>query len=235
MRGVRILLIVAVVLGGLFVAADRLAVGLAESKAAEKIQSSQGLSTAPEVSIKGFPFLTQVAGKQLDEVDMSLDGVTAGTGERTIRLTEMTAELHDVKLENNLSSATAARATGTARISYQDLSKAASEGVSVGYGGQDKAGKGQVKVTGRVALPVLGKTFERSVVSTVAIAGGDTIRLRADAIPGAQLPGLERVVREKIDFDREISGLPEGLKLDKVEATANGVEISVVGTQVKLG
>lgn len=57
-RSVRILLIVLVILGGLFVGADRLAVGFAEDEAAEKLRTSEGLSETPDVSIKGFPFLT---------------------------------------------------------------------------------------------------------------------------------------------------------------------------------
>ncbi|MGP4004083.1 LmeA family phospholipid-binding protein [Streptomyces sp. 8N706] len=232
MRALRILLIIAVVLGGLFVAADRIAVGLAESEVAGKIKSTQGLSANPEVSINGFPFLTQVAGKELDEVDVTMDGVTASSAGRSLRITEMTAELRDVRLENNFSSATADRATGSAGISYADLSTASSEGVTVSYGGRDQSGKSQVKVTARVAL--LGRSFERSVISTVSVVDGDTIRLRADEIPGAGIPGLENLVRGKIDFDREISGLPQGLKLDKVVTTEKGVDISVVGDGVKL-
>lgn len=54
MRALRVLLIVIVIFGGLFVAADRVAVNLAEDMAADKIRSSQGLGKTPEVAIKGF-------------------------------------------------------------------------------------------------------------------------------------------------------------------------------------
>lgn len=60
MRALRILLIVVVVLGGLFVLADRLAVHFAEGEAADKLRTSENLASTPDVSIKGFPFLTQV-------------------------------------------------------------------------------------------------------------------------------------------------------------------------------
>ncbi|MFG2194695.1 DUF2993 domain-containing protein [Streptomyces sp. NPDC048639] len=234
MRALRIFVIVAVVLGGLFVAADRIAVGLAEDEAAEKIRNTQGLSGDPEVSIKGFPFLTQVASQRLDEVEVKLDGATASAGGREIRVGRMSAELHDVELGSDFSSATAARATGSAHISYADLSKASSEGVTVGYGGKDQAGKSQVKVSAQLQLPVLGQAFRRSVVSTVSIVDGDTIRLRAESVPGSELPGLEKVVRERIDFDRKLVGLPKGIELDKVVATPDGVDIGVTGSQVQL-
>ncbi|GAA3371947.1 hypothetical protein GCM10017744_101550 [Streptomyces antimycoticus] len=112
MRALRITLIVVVILGGLFVAADRIAVYIAESKAADKIKSSQGLTTTPNVSIKGFPFLTQVAGKELDEVDVGVDGLTTATGDgRSVRVTELDAKLHNVRISGSFSSASADRAT----------------------------------------------------------------------------------------------------------------------------
>lgn len=62
MRGLRILLIVVVILGVLFVIVDRVAVHFAEGEAADKLKANEQLATTPDVDIKGFPFLTQVAG-----------------------------------------------------------------------------------------------------------------------------------------------------------------------------
>lgn len=47
MRALRTLLIVVVVLGGLFVLADRIAVHVADNKAADRIRSSESLSASP--------------------------------------------------------------------------------------------------------------------------------------------------------------------------------------------
>ncbi|WP_327189798.1 DUF2993 domain-containing protein [Streptomyces xinghaiensis] len=233
MRALRILLILTVVLGGLFVAADRLAVNLAESEAASKIKSSQGLTGEPQVSIEGFPFLTQVVGKELDEVEVTMDGMTAEANGQSVRLSSMTAQLRDVALENNFSSATAATASGAASIEYADLSKLAEEGITIGYGGKDDAGKPQVKVSASLELPT-GQSFERSVVSTVSVAGGDTIKLRAEEIATDGLPGVEQLVRSRIDMERKISGLPQGLELESVEPTEQGIDITFKGSQVAL-
>ncbi|RST17224.1 DUF2993 domain-containing protein [Streptomyces sp. WAC05374] len=228
MRALRILLVTAVILGGLFTIADRLAVNYAESEAAERIRANQGLAGTPDVSIKGFPFLTQVMGKELEQVDVTLTGVEASAGGRKVRVAEMTAALKDVRLENNFSTAVAASASGTARISYADLAQASREEVTLGYGGN-----GKVKVTGSVEVPVLGKVT-RSVLSSVSLVGGDTIRVRADKVPGEGIPGLEERIRERTDFDRQVGGLPAGLKLSKVEATPEGLAITVTGTNVVL-
>lgn len=233
MRALRILLILTVVLGGLFVAADRIAVGLAESEAAEKVKVSQGLAETPEFSINGFPFLTQVLSKELDEVEMNLDGATAAADGQPIRITRMTAVLRDVVIGNNFSTATATNATGSASISYEDLSKAADDGIAIGYGGTSDSGKPQVEVTASLDLPT-GQGFEHSVVSTVSVTDGETIRLRADEVPGSEIPGVEELVRAKIDMDVQINGLPHGLELETIKPTKGGVDITFSGRQVSL-
>ncbi|MET9660944.1 DUF2993 domain-containing protein [Streptomyces sp. NPDC006510] len=227
MRALRILLVIVVVLGGIFVAVDRAAVYFAESEAEGRIRITGATIGSTDVSIKGFPFLTQVVGDRLDEVDVEITGIETAANGRRLRISRMNAALHEVKLAEGYSSATAARATGTAVISYEDLTEAASDGVAVEYGGNNK-----VKVTGTV--DILGRPISRSVLSTVTLVDGHTLRVRADEVPGEGIPGLEGLVRKKTDFDREVGGLPSGLKLQKIQPTADGLEISVTGTDVRL-
>ncbi|WP_328538023.1 LmeA family phospholipid-binding protein [Streptomyces sp. NBC_00344] len=227
MRALRTLLIIVVILGGLFVGADRIAVHVAENEAADRIRSSEGLTASPDVDIKGFPFLTQVLGKKLDRVDITMNGVEASAQGRKVRITRVRAELHDVRISGSYSSAVAARASGTAHISYEDLTRASETGAKVAYGGD-----GKVKVTGSV--DILGRTLTRSVTSSVTMVGKNRIKVRADAVPGEGIPGLEGLVRKKTDFEGAIGGLPSGLELDKVQATPDGVDIGVTGTDVSL-
>ncbi|MCM2412680.1 DUF2993 domain-containing protein [Streptomyces sp. RKAG290] len=227
MRALRILLVLVVVLAGVFIAVDRAAVYFAEDQAADRVQVSGARIGSTDVSIKGFPFLTQVAGSELDEVDVKITGIETSAGGRKLRISRMNAELHQVRLTDGFSGATAARATGTAVVSYKDLTAAASEDVAVEYGGN-----GKVKVTG--AVNILGRTISRSVLSTVTLVDGHTVRVHADKVPGEGIPGLEALVREKTDFEREVGGLPNGLKLQRIQPTAEGLEISVTGTDVAL-
>ncbi|MFB7132097.1 DUF2993 domain-containing protein [Streptomyces sp. NPDC056237] len=227
MRALRILLVIVVVLGGIFVAVDRAAVYFVESEAEGRVAVTGATIGSTDVSIKGFPFLTQVAGSQLDEVDVEISGIETDANGRRIRISRMNAALYEVKLADGYSSATAARATGTAVISYEDLTKAASDGVVVEYGGN-----GKVKVTGTV--DILGRPLSRSVLSTVTLIDGRTIKVHADKVPGEGIPGLEGLVRQKADFEREVGGLPSGLKLQRIQPTADGLEISVTGTDVRI-
>lgn len=235
MRALRWGLIVLFVLAVLFVAADRLAVKLAEDKAAEKITSSPGIASAGKTSvdIKGFPFLTQVAAKELGEVDAEMSGLKAEASGGQLKVNRIEANLKDVRFSGDFSSAVAGRADGKAFVSYGELTKAALEGVDVGWGGKDGTGKGRVKVSAGVT--VLGQSFQRSVTSSVSVSGGDTIRLRADKVPGSDIPGLENAIRGRIDFERKIAGLPDGLELKEVEPTVEGIELTVRGKDVKLG
>ncbi|WP_327258959.1 MULTISPECIES: LmeA family phospholipid-binding protein [unclassified Streptomyces] len=227
MRALRILLVIVVVLGGIFVVVDRVAVYFVESEAEGRVHVTGATIGSTDISIKGFPFLTQLAGSRLDEVDVEITGIETDANGRRIRISRMNAALHEVKLADGYAGATAARATGTAVISYEDLTKAAGDGVVVEYGGN-----GKVKVTGTV--DILGRPLSRSVLSTVTLVDGHILKVRADKVPGEGIPGLEGLVRRKTDFEREVGGLPSGLKLQKIQPTVDGLEISVTGTDVQL-
>ncbi|ANW21913.1 LmeA family phospholipid-binding protein [Streptomyces clavuligerus] len=247
MRALRITLITAVVLGGLFVAADRIAVHVAEGEAADRIKATQGLSATPEVSIKGFPFLTQIANRQLDEVDVSVTGIDATAGGRTVAVSEVRAELADVRIGGNFASATAARAEGSARVSYEDLTKSAPSGATVGYAGPERAAKGQVKVTGPsvqllegagVAIPdaikgVLGNE-EIEVYSTIEAGESGTVRLKADSLPEIPVPGFDTELRRAVDYDLRIDGLPGGITLNRAKADETGLTFLGTGQGVSL-
>ncbi len=222
------LLILLVILGGLFVAADRIAVNVVEDEAAKKIKSKENLTGTREVSIKGFPFLTQVVSKKFDEIEVTFDGLTSEENGRAVRITEMTATMRDVKVSDNFSSAVADHATGRAHVSYADLSKAAGLGITVGYAGKDDTGKSRVKISGGL----LG--FKISAYGTVSVVNGDTIRLHADKIPAGAVPGWEDKVRERTDIDRKVDGLPAGLGLKAIETTPDGVDIEAEGHAVEL-
>ncbi|MEW1635024.1 DUF2993 domain-containing protein [Streptomyces sp. NPDC093801] len=235
MRFLRFVVIVAVVLGGLFVGADRWAVGYAEDRLAEKIQSQKGLVGSAEVDIHGFPFLTQALSHELEQVDLKLKDVDAGADGRRTRLSQLDASFHDVKLNGNYTGGSAKRAEGTALISYADLTKASQTGATLTYGGQP----GKLKVTATV--DVLGRPITRSVISTVALvdgkggAGGKTVRVHADSVPGEGIPGIESAIRRRTDFDRGIDdGLPAGLKLTALTSDEAGVHLTLTGTDVSL-
>ncbi|MGV9502756.1 LmeA family phospholipid-binding protein [Streptomyces sp. NPDC003642] len=243
MRALRILLIFAVVLGGLFVIADRLAVNFAEDEAADRLKTTENLATTPDVSIKGFPFLTQVVGGSLDDIEVGIDSyeAAAGDGARKIRIDDLRADMKGVEFSGDYSSATAATATGTATVAYDELLKTAKSeptqvapGVTANVVGLSDGGNGKIKVA--VEATVLGTRLPEpvSVLSTVTVVDG-TVRVKADGLPKfAGVDLAENRVRTITDFQQRIDGLPGGIELDKVQAAPDGVEITVKGSNVRL-
>ncbi|MGA5198666.1 DUF2993 domain-containing protein [Streptomyces exfoliatus] len=226
MRALRILLIVAVVLGGVLVGIDRLAVAYAESEASGRVKLSAARTESIEVDIKGFPFLTQVADQRFDEIDVKATGVSATAGSKRIRVGELTMALRDVTVTGDWAGAKAGSASGTALISYADLTAASDREATVAYGEN-----GKVKVTGGVT--VMGRTLTRTVLSTVTVVNGDTIKVRADEVPGEGIPGIEEMVRERTDFERPI-GVIAGMKVEKVEPRPEGLAVTVSGRDIVL-
>ncbi|MDI5969474.1 DUF2993 domain-containing protein [Streptomyces sp. SL13] len=235
LRWVRVLVVLVVVLAGLFVAADRIAVSYAEHRAAQQIKTSQGLSAAPSVDIKGFPFLTQVLGRRLNEVTVTADGLeaaqrTAG-GSTRLRISHLSADLHDVRLSGDFRNFVADTATGSALVSYADLSAAAPVGATVGYGGTNASGQAQVKVT--FAVPGIS-ALKRSVTAGVSVTGGDAVRLKAGSIPKTGIPYLDDLIASKADFTSTLYGLPSGITLASVRTTSAGMVFTLTGHHVSL-
>ncbi|MHC3469058.1 LmeA family phospholipid-binding protein [Streptomyces sp. 7R007] len=244
MRALRILLIVVVILGGLFVIADRVAVHLAQNEAADKIRTTEGLDSTPDVSIKGFPFLTQVASGELDDVQVGIKDYDADTGAgssggpKTIRIDDLKADMKGVSFSGDYSSATAAHATGTALVSYDELVKAAKSeptrifpGVHAQVVGLSDGGNGKIKVEIKVTVAGASQTYP--VLSSVTVEG-DTVQVHADSLPRLVVDLAESRIRTITDFQQTIDQLPGGIKLDSVRAAQDGVEIKVKGSNVKL-
>jgi hypothetical protein len=245
MRGLRILLTVAVILGVLFVVVDRVAVYFAEDEAASKVKTTENLATTPDVSIKGFPFLTQVVSGELDDVELGIKtyeastGNTSGTGVSTIRIDDLKADMKDVKFSGDYSSATAATATGSASIAYDELLKAAKSqptdvftGVKAQIVSLSDGGDGKIKADMKVTVAGVGTT-DYPVLSTVTV-DGDTVKVHADNLPKLVIDLADSRIRSITDFQQTIDQLPGGVKLDSVQAAKNAVEIKVKGSNVRL-
>jgi hypothetical protein len=208
MRAVRRLVIVLVILFGLFAAADRIAVSVAQSQVADKLKSSRGLTQKPSVSIEGFPFLTQLVGGKLDEVKVHATGmVVHGPEGPSVTLQDFDADLKGVRLEDDYSTAVADSATGTAVISYADLSAALPNHTTVSYGGASN-----VKVSTTVDLPILGQ----------------------QTLSGSGLGAAAGLIGSYLEPKFQLAGLPQGLGLTRIQAEPDGVAVSVAGTGVSL-
>lgn len=117
-----VLLVAALALGGLLVA-DRIAHSRTEAEVSRIVQTQMQLSGEPEVTVHGFPFLTQVAANRFGQVDLAGTGITAGTPERPLYVERLNLTLRDVVSTNRYRQITATELDGTAYVTWAEISR----------------------------------------------------------------------------------------------------------------
>lgn len=198
----------------LLVVLDRVAVAYAENKAAQQMQS-QGFPVKPDVTIKGFPFLTQVASRHFNDVHITADNVKEGPVTLNI-----VADATDVRLDPGYQSGTIGHVTGTGVIGFSDLASAfggGTSGLTV-----SSAGGNNVKVK----LSVLG--LDMSLTGTIVQTGPSTVQVHLNP-PG----GLAAALPIPLNFTIHIPALPLHLTIQSVKVTSQGVVIHASGSNIK--
>jgi hypothetical protein len=227
---VRALLVVLVLLVGLAVVADRVAVGYVEDRVGRELADQGGLQGPPDVEITGFPFLTQLVAGRYDEVRISLSADELGQPEGT----RADVALHGVRvpfsgvLSGSVSEVPVDRIDGTATLSYDLL--------SAQLGGDTtlrREGDG-LRITKTVQ--VAGMTLPLTATGTVALDGDELVVDVARASgAGAAIPGfLVGQVSDLLDLRYTIPPLPFGLQLTSVTPAEDGVEVTAEATDTVL-
>ena len=218
------LAITLLVLAGLFVAADRITVGIAESQIAKRIQQSQNLQSKPSVTIANFPFLTQLVGMKLDKVSVDARSLVRNN----VRVTDLHVDLNGVAPSNGFKEADVDHLSGTALFSWTDMeSAAAAQGLDVTLAeGPDNT----VRVTGNV--PGLGKT---TLQSHLSLAGGNRLQLTASKVESSAL-GLNGRVPRELDFPINVGTLPMQLTLQmaNMQTSADGLRVYAEADHVRV-
>lgn len=215
-RRLTITAIVVVVVLILLVIADRAAAAYAENRVATQIKTS-GFPVKPRVTIGGFPFLTQVAAHDLNEMTISASNVPEGP----LDIASINATLHGVHINSSFNGGTIDRLNGTALITFAGLSQAAGvgDGITLSDGGSN-----QVKAS--VNLGFLSGTALFQVTRT----SGNQINVRvvsAGGLPTSALGSLQ-------DFNVPIPKLPAGMTIQSVSVTGEGVLVSTAGSHTTL-
>jgi LmeA-like phospholipid-binding len=227
---VKALLVVALLLLGLLVVGDRVAVGFAEDKVATEIAAKGGLQGTPEVDITGFPFLTQAIGGRYDDVRISLTAAELGQPEGT----RADIALHGVRvplsavLSGSVSEVPVDRIDGTATLSYALLSAQLEGDTTV-----TREGSG-LRITRTVEL--LGQTVPLTAAGTVTLDGNDlVVDVQQVAGAGVEVPDwlLSRATG-LLDLRYTVPALPFGLKLTSVTPADDGVELGLQATDTVL-
>jgi hypothetical protein len=219
-----VLLGVVVLLAVLFVALDRIALHLAENKAASTLQTSQHLNRKPDVSVAGFPFLTQLAAGEFDEVTITAKDIEVGDG--TLQIASVDVHLHHVTVPRDASSVRARTAQAAGRITYTELSRAL--GVPVGDGGNGR-------LVAKPAVTIAGQTYRGTVSAVVHATNGDGITF-GNVQVSAGTVRLPDVVSQALGggFSKAISlaGLPFNVRVTGADVTNVGVVLRLAGSDL---
>jgi hypothetical protein len=205
----------------LLVVADRFAARVAGQVVADRIKASQHLTTTPEVSVKGFPFLTQLVAGRYDHVDATAEDVKHGN----VRATSLILHLYGVHvsvadvLGQSVKTIAIDRANGSVLLSYADinaLTKASGVKVVPGTGGT-------VGVSGTVVVG--GQKVKGSGVGSVdATADGIRVTVSQLKTPGLSST-LTRLLLNKLTFVIPNSDLPYGIKVKTVDMSSLGADV----------
>ncbi len=211
-----------VVVGAGAVVADRVALGVAEDRAREVVTEQLAVTGEPDVAIHGFPFLTQLLARELDDVDAAADGLTLeGVDATDVRVTARGVGLtapHTVR-----------SATLAATLPPESLERVlADRGLAVDLTVDAGVLRAGGDVLGLALSAGLVPRVEDGVllVDLTDVALGERT-LDLDDLPGGlgdRLTGLEVPVE----------GLPEGIVLTGATVVPGGVRVTAEGADVVL-
>ena len=212
----------------LLVVLDFAARAAAENVMASKIEQ-QGLQHKPGVTIDGFPFLTQVANRNFELVNLTAADQTEGP----VTVTSINATARNIRLNSYaFSSGTIGSLSGTAVISFASLGNTLTQQVGplgslLNGAGLDLTAVGQHEVKASLNLLVTSG----SAIWRVTQLSGDRLNVRL--VDSSGLPSS--LLRSIQDITLQIPKLPLGLSINSVQVTPAGVVGRVSGTNVPFG
>ena len=226
----RALLVVVLLVLGLAVVADRVAVGVAEDRVGEQLAEKGGLAGTPDVEIAGFPFLTQAVAGRYDDVRISLTADQLGQPDGT----RATVALHGVHvplssvLSGSVDRVPVDRIDGTATLSYALLA------AQLGGDSTLRPEGDGLRITKTVE--VLGQSIPLTAVGTVSLDGNQlVVDVEKAAGAGVDVPEfLVTRASDLLDLRYDVPALPFGLRLTGVDPAEDGVHLRLAAEDAVL-
>ncbi len=225
----KVLIVIAVLLVGGLIAADRIGVVVAQNEIGRKVAQQNNLPRTPKVTIHGFPFLTQAIGGTYDKIDVRVGDYTeqdVTVHDLNIELSGLHASLGDV-INNNTSNITADTGTASAIIPFEAIQQRAPSSVkSISANGSDLQLKGTFSagVFGNVSGTV---TVKLSPTSKGIAVTPDTVQTGSGPkIPVGLLEGA-------LTFIIPVRNLPIGSRISQVEVTPTGLRVGATANNIR--
>ena len=227
----RRLLVVSVVLLALLLVADRVGAALAGRAIAAELQSSGMLPARPDVTVGGFPFLTQALGGQYRSIDVEAADVPA----EQVTLRALSAELEgvEVPLSDALSGQVGAvpveRVEARVLLGYDDLSRRSGDReLTVSPDGDRLRVRGSARVLGREVMA--------TAVSRVELEGDEVVVTAESYDLGNSTANalVTRALEGGFDYRFRLTGLPYGLEVTGLQVRPDGLSVTATAADTVL-
>lgn len=234
-------IVLLLVLGGLLVVGDRVAAGVAERAIADQAQKEvakqQISSSKPEVSIGGFPFLTQVLAGRYESISILVRDAEGPVQGKAVRLSELNIDARNVRasintLRSGQGDVTAETVTGTGTIAYDSVAKFI-----------NKPGLTLAEQNGKLAvtapLEVLGQSVTVHGTASLKAAQGQVAlqfdNLTADGLPNvAAARALLNAYARQISIRVPLPAMPYQLSVQEVTPRPAGLAVTATAKGVPL-
>ena len=171
------------------------------------------------MSITGFPFLTQVAAGDYQQIDVSADQVPADGAtlhDLDVRLSGVHATVGQL-LGGSSSMITADRATGTALVGFATVTQRLPQaGLQLSPDGKNLKLSGTASYLG-ISAPVSASAALSVSPSGITVTPEDVTVAGGLSVPGSAI--------SRLHFTVPLSGLPLHLHLTSVQVTPDGLRV----------
>ncbi|MEE1765190.1 LmeA family phospholipid-binding protein [Streptomyces sp. SP18BB07] len=202
-------------------AVDRVATARVESGTAKAFQQGMDTPERPEVRVRGYPVLTQLASGTLRHVDITAHDIPADGSARPLPVSRLDLALDGLSKSGDDTAAVARSAEATAYLSYTDVSRVIGLEVSQGT----RPGR----INASVLLPLGG---EVTVTATVSAVPNNRVAFKDFEVTGGALATTQALIDKIFEKPIRLRNIPEGLHLRSVTPTASGLSARFSGESV---
>lgn len=241
-RGVPLLAITLIVLLGLLVVADRVAANVAadriRTQLVAELDERNVHAASTDVSVSGFPFLTQVAQGHYEKITIDMRQVNlSGTTLPSLFVVARGVEADTADLIDGTAKVSADQVSGSAMVDWATLATLVNY---ARFGLSDvtfSSASGALRVRGSANLA--GSRIPMSAVADLSVNSGVVrLRVRDAQVEGSALPALAQaqldslVARLSVEF--RIPPLPFRLSIDDVRVEQPGLSVTASARSVPL-
>jgi hypothetical protein len=244
-RGRKVLItfiVLLVVLAGLLVVADRVAASFAERAIADQIRQEVAKqeiqSSPPEVTVGGFPFLTQVVAGKYESISILVRDLQGPVQGRSLRVPELTVDARNVlasidTLRTGEGEVIAETVEGTGTISYQTVADFINQpGLTL------REEQGRLRVS--APLTVLGQEFTINGAAELTVDDEGRVFLGFDDLSAEGLPDNQvarqaiNAYAQQISVELPVPEMPFALQVRDVQTLPQGLAVTATARDVPL-